>query len=129
MHCNRSIAQHGFRARGGNHDMAAAIAERILQVPELAVFFFRQYFEVGQRGVQYRVPVDQALAAIDQAFVVQRFEYFQYGGRAGVVHGEDFTRPVGRIAETAHLPGDGIAGIGFPLPDLVDERVAPEIVA
>ena len=32
--------------------------------------------EVGERGVQHRVPVDQALAAVDQAFVVQAHEHF-----------------------------------------------------
>jgi hypothetical protein len=34
-----------------------------------AVFFLLHHLEVGNGGLQHRVPVDQALAAVDQAFV------------------------------------------------------------
>jgi hypothetical protein len=34
-----------------------------------------------------------------------------------------------RSAEAAHLPGDGVARFGLPLPDALEEFLAAEIVA
>ena len=71
MHRDRGVAQHCFRSRGGNDQVAIARFEGIAEMPKLAGLFFRQYFEIGQCGMQNRVPVNQALAAINQAFVVE----------------------------------------------------------
>ena len=38
-----------------------------------------------------------------------------------VVHGEAFGFPVHRVAETAHLLGDGAAGFFFPFPDFFNK--------
>ena len=45
MNSDRSIAQHGFRSRGGDHDVvrticrARAICQRVADVPERTLFF------------------------------------------------------------------------------------------
>ncbi len=128
MHHHRHVAQHGLGAGGGDHQMAAAVRQRILDVVHEAVFFFLHHFEVGDGGVQFRVPVHQALAAIDQAFVEQAHEGLG-DGLDSFVHGEALARPVGRGAEAAHLLGDGVAGIFLPLPHFLDELLAAEVVA
>jgi hypothetical protein len=86
-------------------------------------------FEVGHRGLQHRIPVHQALAAVDQAFAVEPHEHFGDGLRQALVHGEALAAPVGAGAEAAHLAGDGGAGVFLPLPDFFEEFLAAEVVA
>ena len=45
------------------------------------------------------------------------------------VHREVLARPVHRVADAAHLPGDGVAAVLLPLPDAGDEILAPDVVA
>ena len=47
-----------------------AVGQRVADVPQEAVFLFLHHFQVGDGGVQHRVPVDQALAAVDQPLFV-----------------------------------------------------------
>ena len=70
MHRHGGIAQHRFGTGRGDHDEAFAIGERIAQVPQMAVLLRGGHLEVRQRRLQHRVPVHQALAAIDEAFIV-----------------------------------------------------------
>ncbi len=126
---HRDVAQHGFRTRGGDRQMAAAIGQRVADVPHRTVLFLGHDFEVGHRGAQHRVPVDQALAAIDQALFEQSHEHFGHGLRQPVVHREVFAAPVGRGAQAAHLAGDGGAGLFFPFPHFFDEFFAAQVMA
>ncbi len=98
-----------------------AVGKRVLEVPHLAFDVFVFDFQVRNGGVQFRVPVDQTLAAIDQAVLVQADKYFLNRFVETVVHGEAFGFPVNRVAQTAHLAGDGAAGVFFPLPDFPGE--------
>ncbi len=126
VHRDRGIAEHGFGARGGNHQVAAAVAQRVAQVPHAAVFFLGDDLEVGYRGVQLRIPVDEPLAAIDQPFPVQAHEHLAYRLRELRVHREAFARPVDRVAEPALLARDIAAGMLLPLPHAAGEFLAPE---
>ncbi|KFB72022.1 MAG: hypothetical protein AW09_002797 [Candidatus Accumulibacter phosphatis] len=128
MDHHRGVAEHGFRARRGNGQRAAAIGQRITDVPEMAWFLFLHHLEVGDRGLQYRVPVDQALAAVDQALAVEADEGFGDRPRKAGVHREALAAPVRRGAEAAHLAGDGVAGELFPLPDFFEKFLASEFV-
>jgi hypothetical protein len=123
------VAQHGFRTGGGDRQVAAAVGQRVLDVPHRAVFFLRVDFEVGHGRAQHRVPVDQALAAVDQALFVQAHEDFRHRLRTRLVHREVFAVPVGGGAQAAHLAGDGVARLFLPLPDFLDEFFAAEVVA
>ena len=93
------------------------------------MLFLGQHFEIGHRGQQLRIPVDQPLAAVDEAFVVQANEYFGDRSREVGVHRELVARPVHRGAEAAHLARDGAAGLRLPFPHALDERLAPEVAA
>ena len=84
--------------------------------------------EVGQRRVQHGIPVDEALAAVDQAFVVEAHEHLGHGARQAFVHREAVARPVDRRAEAAQLLRDRVAGAFLPLPDALEEPLAAELV-
>ena len=98
VHRDRAIAQHGFRAGRRDRDIVAflgkrhvtvfvffdvsvgrAICQRVFEVPHVAVDFGGFDLEVGNRGLEMRVPVYQTLAAIDQALVVHIHEDLDHG--------------------------------------------------
>ena len=85
--------------------------------------------EVGDGGLEARVPIDQALVAIEQALAVEIDEHLEDGAAEALVHGEALVRPVARGAEPAELAGDRAAALGLPFPDLGDELLAAEIGA
>ena len=75
VHGHGRIAQHGLRPRGGDRHVRRfarlRVDHRVLEVPEVALHFLVEYLVVADRRLQERVPVDQPLAAIDQALAVQ----------------------------------------------------------
>ncbi len=129
MHRYRGVAQHGFRAGGGHHQCLAAVRQGIADVPQVTAFFLGNDFQIRDCGMQYRIPVDQALAAIDQPFIIEAHENLSYCGRKSFIHGETFPRPVKRAAHTAQLAGDGVAGLLPPCPDPLNELLPAQIVA
>ena len=80
-----------------------AALDRIFDVPEMALHLDLLHLEVGDRGEQLRVPVDQPLVLVDQALVVERDEHLEDGARQALVHGEALARPVARRAEPLEL--------------------------
>ena len=96
-------------------------------------------FQIRNRGLEMRVPVDQTLAAIDQALVVHLDEDLDHGvmevafvtrrrvRRTG--HGEGVARPIAGRAKTLELFDDRVAVLVFPLPDLRQEVIAAHIRA
>src|SRR5581483_5056585 len=98
-------------------------------VPERALGLVRLDLEVRDRGLQLRIPVDQALVAIDQAAAVELDEHLADGAAQALVHGEALAAPVRRGAEPAQLARDRAARLALPLPDALEEAFAPEPVA
>ena len=86
------------------------------------------HFKVGNRRVQLGVPVDQALATVDQAVFVHAHEGFFHGLRQTVVHGEALAAPIDGRAEATDLTADVAAGMVFPFPDLLQELLAAQVV-
>jgi hypothetical protein len=72
-------------------------------MPKVAVLDLALHFQVRQRREQHRVPVHEALAAVDQALFMEPHKHFGDGAREALVHGETVSRPVHRISEAAHL--------------------------
>ena len=107
VHRDRAVAEHGLGPGGGDGDVVAGLAEgdgavgvlldvlvglaageRVLEVPHVARDLDVLDLEVGDRGLEVRVPVDQALAAEDQAAVVELDEGPQHRVVEARVHGE-----------------------------------------
>ncbi len=149
MHGHRAIAQHGFGPRGGDGDVIArlpfdglarrvmrdrklvclAILQRIFKVPEMAGDLLILNFEIGDRRLEMRVPIHQALVPVDQAFLVKLHEHFAHGGGKAFVQREAFAAPIARSAKPAKLIEDLAAGLRLPLPNALEEFLAPQRAA
>ena len=90
-------------------------------MPEIALQILRFHFQIGNRGFQLGVPVDQPLVAVDQPVLVQIDEGFQHGLAEMLVHRELLAAPVHGAAQAAKLGGDRAARFLFPFPDLLHE--------
>ena len=155
---DRAIAQHGFGAGRRDRDIVAflgkrhvpvfvfldigigrAIGQRVFEVPHVPVDFGGFDFEIGNRGLEMRVPVDQTLAAIDQALVIHIHEdldhgvvevaFLARGGTGGTGHGKGVARPIKRGAKAFELADDRAAGLLLLLPDFGGEILAGEVGA
>src|SRR5437773_11379700 len=132
-----NVAKHSLGSRRGDDQRAAAVFQGIAYLPDLPVFLLAVHFEVGHRRAEHRVPVDKALAAVDQALLMKSHEHFDHGVRHTGVHGEVTgllsvgigKGPIGRGAEPAHLARDGRAGLPLPIPHAPDETLTAEIMA
>ncbi len=128
MHRDAGVGQDRHRAHGRDHDLAAAldvVAHRVQHVVDLAVLDL----EVGDGGLERPRPVHEAAVAVDVAALVQAQEHLDHGPRVVVVHREPLAPVVHRRAEPLVLLDDHRAGLRAPLPDLVDERLAADLLA
>ncbi len=95
---DRAVAEHGFRARGGDGDVVARLAQRhiavgvfldifvslparqrIFEMPHRAVDLDILDLKVGNRGLELGVPVHKALVLVDEALIVELDEHFGDG--------------------------------------------------
>ena len=124
------IAEHGFGAGGGHgHEAAGHAVDGVADVPEVALHVGVRHFEIGDRGVAARAPVDHVLAAVDQALFVQADEDLADGAREAGIEREALARPVAAGAQADHLVLDGVAGLRLPFPDALLELLAAEVAA
>ena len=79
--------------------------------------------------MQTRTPVDDALAAIDQPLLVEAHEDLADGARQPLVQREALALPVAGGAEAAMLILDAALVAAHPVPDALDERLAPDLMA
>ncbi len=137
---DRRVAQHRLGAcRRHGDDLAGLgtglVHDRIVEVPEVALHLDLLDLEVRDRGLELRVPVHEALVAVDQALRVQIDEDLRHRadhllvGRAALTHGEALARPVAGGAEPLQLGDDGAARFRLPGPDLVEEGRAADLAA
>ena len=96
-------------------------------MPEVSGDVGVRHLQIAQRGVAVRAPVDHVLAAVQQAFFVQADEDFADRAGKARVEREALAAPIAGGAEAHHLPLDGVAGLGFPLPDALFELLAAEV--
>ena len=94
VYCYGSIAQQSFRTGGRQFQIAAAILERIAQVPEVTSLVLIFYLCIGNGSETLRAPVDDALATVDQTFLVILDENFLDCLAAAFVHGKTLSGPV-----------------------------------
>ena len=74
------------------------------------------------------VPIDKPIAAIDEPALVQCDERVLDGPRQVVVHSEGLAAPVDGRAESSYLLVDAVTIGVLPLPHLLDERLASQVV-
>ena len=98
-------------------------------MPEEPCLLAILHLGVRKRGNAMRTPVDDAVAAVDQALLVQIDEHFAHGAGTALVKGEPLARPIAGSAQLFELTGN--AGLVFilPLPNALQELFAPQVVA
>ncbi len=67
------------------------------------------HLQIGNRGEQFRIPVDQTLVLEDEPFAIEVNKDLKHRGAEALVHRKALTRPVTRRAQT---------------PELIDNRAA-----
>ena len=126
------IAEHGLGARGGDNDILLAVdrlGQRIAQVPQVALLVLVLGLVVRDGGGAVGAPVDDALAAIDQAVMIPVAEDLAHGLRVVLVHGEALVVEVDGAAHALDLFDDDAAVLVGPVPAGVDKLVATDLQA
>src|SRR6185312_14147285 len=95
----------------------------------MALDAFVDRFEIGDRGLTARAPVDDVLATVDQTFGPEMNEVLAHGAGKTGVQGEPLARPIDACAFAANLRLDASTVLFFPLPDAALEFFAAEILA
>ena len=73
------VTKHSFGARGGNHNFANFIHQRIGDFPECPLLVFVIYLNVRIAGLVRGAVVYDALTSVNKAIVPQFFEGVVYG--------------------------------------------------
>ena len=87
------------------------------------------HFEIGDRGVQHRVPIDETLVLIDQPLAIELDEHLQHRARKPFVEREPLARPIAGGPEPLQLLDDDSAELGLPLPDALQKFLAAHLAA
>ena len=120
------IAQHGFRAGGGDDDIA--VRAGIADVPEVGILLHILHFRVGKGSLAGGAPVDDARAAVNQALFIQAHKGFAHGAAEALVHGKALARPIAGNAQLAKLLDDAAAVFLFPGPGALQEAFAADVL-
>ena len=123
------IAQHGLRTGGGDDDIAAAVAQRVANVPQVARLVHILHLGVRQRCQAVGAPVDDAAALVDQALVVQLAERLADSAGASLVHGEAAAIPIAGRTHLLLLLHNTVTVLLLPRPDALQKLLAAQIVA
>ena len=126
------VAEHGLGARGGDDDVVLAVdrlGQRVTQVPQVALLVLVLGLVVRDGGGAVGAPVDDALAAVDQAVVIPVAEHLAHGLGVVLVHREALVIEVDRAAHTLDLLDDDAAVLVGPIPAGVDKLVATDLQA
>ena len=128
VHGNGDVGEHRLGARGRDHEGAPWLADhRIRYLPQLTVGLVELRLLVGERRETARAPVDDPVAAVDEAIGIEADERLAHGARALGVEGVGGARPVGTRADGAQLLQDHAAGLGHERLHPFDEGLAAQV--
>ena len=122
------VAHHSFRPGGGHHDIAAAVGQRVADMPQVAGLVGILHLGIGQRRQTVGTPVDDAASLVDEALFIHLAECLAHSLRAALIHRKAASRPVAAHAELFLLLDDAVSVFFFPRPDALEELLAAEIV-
>lgn len=118
------VAEQRFGTGRGDDDAFRAVGGRVADLPHVAVFLGAFDLKVGDGGLKLRIPVDQTVAAIDEAFLIEAHEGFDHDLGELFVHREVGAVPIDAVADAAHLVENRAARELLPFPDLFNELLA-----
>ena len=129
VHADGGVTGNGLGPGGGNGDMPAAVGQQIAHLPQFATALLVFHFIVGQGRVATRAPVDDVVALVDQAVVVEPHKNLAHSSGKAFVHGKAQARPVYGIAQGACLIENAVAVFVAPFPHPVNKSLAAKILA
>ena len=129
VHRHRDVGEDRRRPHRGDRDRAGPVRVRVAHVGERVVDLYVLDLEVGDGGLVEGAPVDEPVRSVEPPPLPQVHEERHHGLDVGVVHREALAVVVERGAETAELAHDRAARLLEVLPDALDERLAPELLA
>ena len=130
VHGHGDVAGDGLRAGGGHGDEGARLAlHLVLDVVELAVGLLVLRLDVAEGRAAAGAPVDDVVALVDEALVVEVDEGLLDRLAQARVHGEALIAPIHAGPQAPQLPHDGGAALFFPLPDFFQKLLAAQVVA
>src|SRR5215469_11617530 len=134
MHRDWGVTQNCFRPRGGDNNKGRTVVwieglffNRIANMPKMAFGLDLDHLQIGDRGQQLRVPVDQPFVLVNEPRTIKLYKNFKNRTRKPLIHREALTRPVTRGAQPLKLIDDGAATLRFPFPDSLEESLAPHL--
>ena len=129
MHAHGGVAQHGFGAGGGDGHRAGTVGEVVADMPEHTLGVDVIHFVVGKGGVATGAPVDNVLALVDEAVLVELDKDLAHGAGEVLVHSEGFAGPVNGSAKALDLLEDLAAVLLLPFPHAFHKGFAAEVMA
>ena len=127
---NGGIAKHGFGTGGGNlHKLAFLALDGVADMPEEAGLLAVFHLGVRKRGNAVRTPVDNAVSAVDQSFLIKVDKHLAHRAGATFVKGKALARPIAGSAQLFELTGNSCLIFIFPLPNALQKFFAPQIIA
>ena len=136
MDRHRRVAQHRLRPRGGDSHVLRLAGQRIayrhnrvVEVPEVPRHRLVKDLVVADGRLQHRVPVDQPLAAVDQAVAEEAEKRVPDRPRTDRVERETPAPPIAATAHLLELAEDAGFVVVLPLPNPGHQAVAAERVA
>mmetsp|Transcript_57524 Transcript_57524/g.168961 ORF Transcript_57524/g.168961 Transcript_57524/m.168961 type:complete len:488 (+) Transcript_57524:2047-3510(+) len=144
VHRDGAVAEHGLQTRRGDHEEFVGTLDLVLELAQHAHLDFPVeagdldellpldvlvvHLQVGERGPQVRAEVDEAVAAVDEALLVEPDEGLLHGAAQLRVHGEAVAAPVDAGGDAPLLELDAVTVLLLPVPHLLEELLAPEVV-
>ena len=99
----------------------------VTEIIQFSVLFLVDNLFVRKSGQRFRIPVYHTDTAIDQSFIEQVYENFEYAFTTFLIHGEGCTIPVAGCAEFTELFQDDAAVFVCPVPGMFQELIASQV--
>ena len=129
VHCYCRITEHGFWPRRGHLEMAIPTAERVAEMPEMAIHLFHLHLQVTHRGARSRTPIHQVFTAVDQALLMETNEGLFHRLAKTFIQREALSLPVDGIPQPAQLVNNATSTFCFPLPGALQEGLTAKVMA
>ncbi len=126
---HRGVSQQGLGPGGGHGEVAVARGQGIADIIEVAVVGVVLHLQIGQGRLTAGAPVDDVVAFVDQAFLIEADEDLPHRPGQPCIQGEALPAPVAGGAQALQLVDDLPAGFGLPLPDPLNEGLPAQGVA
>ena len=130
---HRGVAEHGFGACRGDHHLGRLawlrVHDRVPQIVEMTLHGLVNDLVVGNGRLQLAIPVDEPVAAENQAVAEHREERPAHRMRAHRVHGEALAVPIARAPHALLLLNDALLIQVLPFPDAFFQPGAAHVVA